>query len=823
MSTPHQSLQRVEAERRRDLLDVTSYDVTLDLSADEETFTSRTRILFESRGGRTFLDLKPRHLASLTLDGEPLPVEALDRGRYPLEVASGRHELVVEAVMAFRRDGEGLHHSVDPADGRRYVYGMSFMDAAPSIFACFDQPDLKAPYTLHVTTPTDWKVFGNGAAEEVEPGRWELATTPPLSTYFVTLVAGPYHLLTDEHDGIPLGLSARQSLAADLEKDADELFGLTRASFDELHRLFGIRYPFGAYHQAFVPEFNAGAMENPGCVTFRDPLVFSSKVTRGQRIQRATTVAHEMAHQWFGNLTTPTWWDDLWLNESFAEYMGNRVTADVTEYDDAWTHVAYARRQWGLVADQRPSTHPVAGNGAVDATAALQDFDGISYAKGSSILKQLNARLGDDVFFRGVVDHFESHRFGNATMHDLFASWERAGAGDLSDFTGAWLRTAGPDTLQVDAGWTLRRTPPAGRPADRSHTLSLAVLDEDGTHVHALTTEGDVTPLPPGLAPRPGSTAAVVLDPFEETWAATLLDPAAVAALPTLLPRVDDARLRAGVWNAVRSTFHQALLDPALVVDLVEAAMPHEDNDDALQYTMPWAISRGAGLGRAPEEAAARIHAAMARRVATAPPGSTLQLAAFQSQVATATEPEQLRAWLAADVPEGVEVDVDLRWAVLVRLATLGALEEAELDAALAEEPSARARVEHSRARASLPTEAAKAWAWERFTGAADVANYELEAAGLGMWRVGQEALTEAYADRFLDALPALPEAHAGWVLGTAVRSFFPLTHLSPAWCERAEALAGSDTLDLTVRRNLVDLVDELGRRIAVRRAFGGR
>ena len=251
---------------------------------------------------------------------------------------------------------------------------------------------------------------------------------------------------------------------------------MTRQCFDEFHRLFGIRYPFGDYHQAFVPEFNAGAMENPGCVTFRDPLVFSSKVTRGVRIQRATTVAHEMAHQWFGNIVTPRWWDDLWLNESFAEYMGNRVTADVTEYGDAWTHNAYARRQWGLIADQRPSTHPVAGNGADDASSALQDFDGISYAKGSSVLKQLNATLGDEVFFAGAIDHFTRHRFGNATMHDLFASWEQAGAGDLSSFTSSWLRTAGPDAVVLDreAG-VVRRTPPADHPADRSHAIRVAL------------------------------------------------------------------------------------------------------------------------------------------------------------------------------------------------------------------------------------------------------------------------------------------------------------------------------------------------------------
>src|SRR4051794_34719567 len=529
------SLQHTEALARRALLDLTAYDVALDLASDEQTFGSVTTIRFVSGRGTTFLDLKAVAVKTVRLDGRPLDPGLLERGRFPLELVEGEHELVVEATMPFRNDGEGLHRSVDPADGKSYVYGMCFMDAAPTIFACFDQPDLKAPYTFHVRAPRDWTVVGNAPGQQVEPGIWELAPSQPLSTYFVTLVAGPWHVLRDEHDGIPLGLSARASLASHLDKDADELFTLTRQSFDELHRLFGIRYPFGNYHQAFVPEFNAGAMENPGCVTFRDPLIFSSRVTRGLRIARASTIAHEMAHQWFGNLVPPAWWDDLWLNESFAEYLGNRVTADVTEYADVWVDDSYARRQWGLVADQRPTTHPVAGNGAVDASAALQDFDGISYAKGCAILRQINATLGDELFFRGVADHFERHRYGNATMHDLFESWERAGAGDLSSFTDSWLRTAGPDRIELDrAAGVVRRQPPPDHPADRSHRIRAAVASEDGTWTdRVLEIDSPETPFDAGDRP-------VVLDPYNDTWALLVPDALTVGALASLLPQVQD-------------------------------------------------------------------------------------------------------------------------------------------------------------------------------------------------------------------------------------------------------------------------------------------
>ena len=816
-TNPFRSLQRSEAEARFDLLDVEAYDVRLDLASDVERFRSVTTVTFTSRGGATFADLKPDTVHEIRFNGRSLDPDLLDRGRLPLDTVEGHNELVVDATMRFRNDGEGLHRSVDPADGRHYVYGMCFMDAAPSVFACFDQPDLKAPYTLHVTAPRDWVVVGNAPVQQVEPGQWEFERTLPLSTYFVTVVAGPYHVLRDEHDGIPLGLSSRQSIAADLEADADELFTLTRQCFDEFHRLFGIRYPFGEYHQAFVPEFNAGAMENPGCVTFRDPLVFTSRVTRGVRIQRATTLAHEMAHQWFGNIVTPKWWDDLWLNESFAEYMGNRVTADVTQYADAWTHNSHARRQWGLTADQAPSTHPVAGNGAVDATAALQDFDGISYAKGSSILKQLNTSVGDEVFLGGAIDHFERHRFGNATLHDLLGSWERAGAGDLSTFASSWLLTTGPDAIVLDRGaGVLRRTPPADHPADRAHTFRIATAPPGAPwSTQTVTVAGEETDvdIPAG--------AAVLLDPYEDTWALVRPDPVTVAMLKTVPPGPDDAMLRAGMWNNVRSAFHNAEIDPADVLDLLDVWMGAEDTDDAVYYTMPWAIQKVAPLTGDHEASLARIHAVSRSLLATAAPGSTMQLAAYQATVDSAGDPATLRAWLAGrDLPTGLDIDLDLRWRTLVRLAVLGAVDRTRLDAALADEPTARSRVEHAKATASLPDEEAKAWAWQRFSGEVDVPNYELEAAGLGLWRVGQDLLTEPYVDRYFDELPGTVDVRQGWVLGDAAQSFFPITSLTDKTLGRAREIVETDGLDPALRRAVVDRTDDLARRIAVRQAF---
>ncbi len=713
--------------------------------------------------------------------------------------------------MPYRNDGEGLHRSVDPADGLSYVYGMSFMDAAPTVFACFDQPDLKAPYTLHVRAPHDWIVVGNAPAANPEPGVWEIGPTQPLSTYFVTVVAGPYHLVRDEHDGIPLGLSCRQSLAPALDKDADELLTMTRQCFDEFHRLFGIRYPFGDYHQAFVPEFNAGAMENPGCVTFRDQYVFDTRVTRGKRVARATTIAHEMAHQWFGNITTPKWWDDLWLNESFAEYAGNRVTADVTEYDDAWTHVSWARRQWGLNADQAPSSHPVAGNGADDAVTALQDFDGISYAKGSSILKQLCTALGDDVFFGGAIDHFTRHRFGNATMHDLFASWESAGAGDLTPVVDGWLRTAGADMIAYDrAAHVLRRTPPTAHPADRTHRLTLA------------TVEGGVWRETPVEVAGPETTVAatdgpVVVDPGEQSWGVYVPDAATMAALVEALPRVTDPGIQAGVWNNVKSGFSVAAVDPDRVVDLLVAALPVEDTEDAARHTMPWVL--GQVVPAASPGALDRVHGAALAKISSCPVGSEAQLSAFRCSIASASDPAALRAWLEGP-PEGIEHDSDLRWRLLSRLATLGDVGRDELDTALAADPTVASRARHAGAVSSMPTPEAAEFAWDRFVGRVDVPNHELQAAGLGLWRGRRDDLLEPFAERYFADLPDTVRVRGGWVLAEAADAFFPTRFVDRPTLERARALLDGGVLEPAVARRVGDHVDRLERKLAVRAAF---
>jgi aminopeptidase N len=406
------SLTRVEATARGAAITAESYEVDLDLTGGAELFRSHVTIRFRAVPGvESFAEVKPAKLLAVRLNDDDLDPALLTDNRLPLRGLRERNTLTVEAEMAYSNTGEGLHRFVDPADGETYLYAMSFLDDVQRIFAAFDQPDLKASFTLTVTAPAEWTVAANEQVVATpRPGRWEFAPTRPLSTYLFTLIAGPYHVRRDEHDGIPLAVYCRRSLAEHLDADAEEIFTVTKQSFDRFHELFTEHYPFGKYDQAFVPEFNAGAMENPGLVTFRDDLVFRSAVTDTERERRASTIAHEMAHMWFGDLVTMRWWDDLWLNESFADYLGTRVTAEATRFDRAWTTFALRRKAWGYAADQRPSTHPVAPHEVVDAAEGLLNFDGISYAKGASVLRQLVAWLGDEPFLAGLNRHFATHR-----------------------------------------------------------------------------------------------------------------------------------------------------------------------------------------------------------------------------------------------------------------------------------------------------------------------------------------------------------------------------------------------------------------------------
>ena len=811
------SLTYEEAQRRADLVRVTGYDVDLDLTMDGELFGSRTTIRFSAEpGAATFVEVAPRELSRARLNGRPLDVAELAGGRLPLAGLSDDNELVVEATMAYSHDGEGLHRHVDPADGRPYLYAMSFLDAAPRWIACFDQPDLKAPFALTVTCDPTWTVLGNGPAQRLAAGRWRIESAHPIATYFATLVAGPYHSVHSTHDGIPLGVHTRASLARELDAQAPEMLELTAACLDEFHRLFGVRYPWGEYHQAFVPDFNAGAMENPGCVTFRDAYVFRSRATDAERNLRATTIAHEMAHMWFGNLVTMRWWDDLWLNESFAEYLAYRVCDAVDDYP-VWVEFASRRKAWGYAADRRPSTHPVAGNGAADAKTALNDFDGISYAKGASALRQLAVRLGDDTLLGGLRDYFRTHAYANATFADLIGAWTAAGAHDLEKWAEVWLRTSGLDTLSVGAGPVVYRT----GDADRPHAVTVTAFTESG----AVLAAQNAVLLDPVPLKVPGTPALVLPDARDDTWAKTALDAGVWERMPSLLPALDDSLARASVWNALRLAVADAEVSADHALRIVEAAVSAEP-DAVLGPVLRWAVDtvagvyltegtpRAAGLRRLAETADAAMRAA--------PPASGRQLAAARGYIAAMSDPQLLRAWLAGErLPDGVVVDDELRWTVLARLSSLGALTADEIDAELTRDRSAPGQVHAAGCRAMLPTDEAKAAAWQAMMTDSGASNYEVYALADGFWHAEQTELTAPYVERYFNEIGATARLRQGWVVARLAWLAYPRTAVSQDTLDRSAALLSEPDLDSGVRRSVVDAGDDLRRALASRARFG--
>ncbi|MEU1282040.1 aminopeptidase N [Streptomyces sp. NPDC005805] len=826
-------LTRDEAQNRARLIDVHRYSVALDLTTGDDDFASVTHIHFTARSaGDTFVELKPSELRSLTLDGQPLDPAALDGNRYPLTgLAPGEHRLRVEARMRYSRTGEGMHRFTDPGDGETYVYTQLFMEDVQRVFAAFDQPDLKAVFEMAVTAPAGWTVLGNGIATHDGDGHWTCAPTPPISTYLVAVAAGPWHSVRTEHAGLPFGLHVRRSLAPHLDADADELLEITRQCFDRYHEKFEEPYPFDSYDQAFVPEFNAGAMENPGLVTFRDEFVYRSAVTDTQRQTRAMVVAHEMAHMWFGDLVTLAWWDDIWLNESFAEYMGYQTLTEATRFTDTWVDFGIARKSWGYDADQRPSTHPVAPDpeAVPDTASALLNFDGISYAKGASALRQLVTWLGEKDFLAGINNHFARHKFGNATLADFLDSLADATDRDVHAWAAAWLRTTGVDTLtptvtETGGGWSLD----IGHQGSRPHRITVGTYDRDPVEPGALVlrdrTEADVPLTEEGHHPgrRP---ALVVLNDGDTTYAKVRLDTESWATALTSLSGVPDPLTRAVIWNAARDMVRDGELAPTAYLEAARAHLPRESDLAVVQGVLAFAAGQIADCCLPPEQRPAALAAvtdtcrALLRRTEDgSDPG--MRLTAVRHFVDAASHPGSLQEWLDdGNVPGGPALDPELRWRILTRLCVLGAADENAIDAELARDPSATGQEGAARCRAALPDEKAKAAAWSRLFETDDLSNYLFAATAQGFWQPEQAALTREYVHRYYPDATALAARRGPVIAEAAGRHAFPVHEVTAEALRLGEECLRRDDLLPALRRKLVDQLDDLARALRVRGA----
>jgi aminopeptidase N len=794
-----------EAGARAAALTVSSYKIELDLTQGDTTFLSRTTVVFRAEPGTsTFLELDCASLISAMVDGRPLSLEG---NRIALDGLGGDHVAVVEAHCAYTRSGEGLHRFVDPADDRVYVYAQAFLDDAQRIFACFDQPDLKA--TMQLSVRADDLVLSNTRGKVID-GVHVFEQTVPLSTYHVTLAAGPWHGQQTWYDEIELGVWCRASLGEHLE--ADELFAITKDCFAFQQRMFGSPYPFGdTYDQVFVPEFNAGAMENPGMVTFTDEgFIFRSRTTEGTRRLRAQVIAHEMAHMWFGDLVTMRWWDGIWLNESFAEFMGVETTDEATRFSGAWSDFCVGRKAWGYRADQLPTTHPVAGF-VSDNRAALQNFDGISYAKGASVLRQLVAYVGQDTFFTGLRAYLAKHAFGNTDLGDLLAELEVASGADLTEWSRSWLTTTGVATLRpwfTSSGLVIEQE----SEVQRSHVIEVGFYDDvDGV---LRLRERVSTPITGPSTALDGARPAdlVLVNDRDLTFAKIRFDERSLQTVLSSLGRIEDQLARALCWGALWDAVRDAELPARDYVAAVLASVGAEDDPSLVETLLGQAIKAAGTFAPVSRQDGLLRDIAAACWTAPVEPGSDLQLVRVRAAASSCTDSAQLLALLdGSAAPEGLVIDTELRWHLVRNAAALGAIGDAEIVLELAADPTASGELQAISARAAQPSADAKAAAWEILFGGT-ASNAHVRAAGSAFWQRGQEAFLEPYVDRYLSALPGLWESSSPQLAAAVTTHGFPSTLISDSVTARVQALLDRDDLAPGMRRVVLEQHDDLAR-----------
>ncbi|HEX2042085.1 MAG TPA: aminopeptidase N [Acidimicrobiales bacterium] len=832
------NLTRAEARDRATKVSGISYEVSLDLTSGDETFTSETVVRFSAPlvGLATFIDLDARAVREIVFNGRSFPTTTWDaeRARIALRGLLATNELRVVADCEYQHTGVGLHRVVDPVDGNVYLHTQFEPFDAHRVFACFDQPDLKATFALTVTAPDGWTVIGNSPVASREGGVWRFAPTPVISTYLAAVVAGPYHEHRDRHGDIDLGLFCRDSLAPHL--DPDELLELTRQGLDFFTAEFDYPYPFAKYDQLFVPEFNFGAMENPGCVTFNERMVFRSRVTESAREDRANTLLHEMAHMWFGDLVTMRWWDDLWLNESFATYMASHASASATRFGRAWVRFAASTKAAAVVQDQLPSTHPISAD-IVDTDAVRLHFDGITYAKGASVLKQLAAWVGADAFRKGLREYFPRHEWENAELSDFLGVLEDASGRDLGAWSKEWLETAGVNTLRPwfeldDAGryrsLSIAQEATDAHPTLRSHRVGvgLYVLTDEGLvrdRRLELDVVGPATEVPE-LAAQP-QPDLLLLNDDDLTYAKVRLDERSLSTLHAHLSGLVDPLARSLCWGATWDMVRDAELATRRFVDLVLEHAAGEEDDTVLGRLLGQAAAGLDVYGDPANRAAGRARLAVAarRQLEAAEPGSDRQLIWARHWLSTADDPSELahaRALLDGEVElPGLEVDTDLRWDIVGTLAFHGADDGGALiEAELERDPTDIGQRRAAARRAWRQTAEAKADAWERLH-SRELSLAFVRAVVSGFAGFGQEELVRPYVEPYFAELGRVWEERPREEALSLIGGLYPGTLVERATVAATDQALGDESLPGPVRRILVEGKDGVERALRARAA----
>jgi aminopeptidase N len=833
------NLTRDEARQRASIIGDASYDVTLDLTTGEQTFTSTTvaRFTCSEPGTGVFVDLIAPSVTSITLNGSPVdPATAFDGDRITLTGLAASNELVVVAECAYMHTGVGLHRFTDPVDKQVYLYTQFETFDAHRVYACFDQPDVKAVFTLSTLAPANWVVVSNMPAVEspdkAQGGWWRFAPSPRMSTYITAIVAGPYYSVHEKHGDIDLGLYCRESLAEFL--DPEELFTLTKQGFDWFQANFDYPYPFGKYDQLFVPEFNAGAMENAGAVTFLEDYVFRSKVTDAARERRAETILHEMAHMWFGDLVTMRWWDDLWLNESFATYASVLCQTLATRFTGGWTTFANVEKTWAYRQDQMPSTHPVVAD-IVDIEAVEVNFDGITYAKGASVLKQLVAWVGQDEFLSALRSYFKKHEYANTELKDLLAELEAASGRDLSSWSKEWLETAGVNTLravfETDASgaftsFAVHQEAPADWPTLRSHRIAIGLYSAaDGGLERVdrveLDVVGSVTEVPE-LVGRTQPDLVLVNDD-DLSYCKIRLDERSLKTLTERLGDLPSSLARALCWAAAWDMTRDAELPARDYLRLVLRNIGTETEIGVVQTLIQQSIGAIVNFGDPANRTAAYelLASAAWEHIDAAEAGSDHQLAWTRAFVSTARSEEHIGRVLGllngtTDVP-GLAVDAELRWHIVRNLAARGAIDEDVIAAEAERDPTAAGARHAVAARTARPLAEAKEEAWASIVDDPKLPNAMLSATMGGFQQADQAELLVPYADRYFASIERIWEERTNETAINIVTTMYPSVLIDQRTIDRTNEYLKTGNAVPAIRRLLVEGRDGVERALRAR------
>ena len=843
-----ENLTRDEARRRASFLSTDAYEIRLDLTTDERTFRTETTLRFDAAEAQeTFLDLIAEEVHEIELNGEllPDPASRFDGARVRLPaLAEGANTVRVLATGRYMNTGEGLHRFVDPVDDEVYLYTQFEVSDARRMFACFEQPDLKATYQLTVTAPDHWRVISNSPTPEPTvagegTATWAFSPTERISTYLVALIAGNYQGGTGEvtaRDGrtIPMGVFARASLAEHV--DAQNVIDVTKAGIDFYEQAFDQDFPFRKYDQVFVPEYNMGAMENPGAITYVESYVFRSDVADAVRERRDLTILHELAHMWFGDLVTMRWWDDLWLNESFAEYASTLASAEVTRWDDAWTTFALSEKSWAYQQDQLPSTHPIVAD-MVDLEAVETNFDGITYAKGASVLRQLVAYVGREEFFAGVRAYFAKHAWGNTELTDLLSELETTSGRDLTSWAELWLQRAGVNTLSpvIERGadgavsrFAIRQDSPAEHPVQRPHRLQVGGFRlQDGALVRPETLEldidGDLTEVPELIGRR---ADLWLLNDGDLTYTKVRLDAESLAVAMEHLRHLDDPLARTLLWSAAWDMVRDGELPSRRFQQLVLANLTGESSSSVVR-TLLQRLETVAGPYAAASDREGRTEQAADAVWALAQEaeaGSDAQLQLLESFARLARTVEHrhtLEGLLGGSVTlPGRTIDTDLRWKLVISLAVLGGIDAAGIDEQLAADDTQSGRKHALTARAALPTEVAKAKAWRRTVEKDTLANESITAVVQGFRRVTDEDLIAPYRPRYFEEISRIWAERSNEIATRLVSGYFPHSYGGQGVLDAADQwLADAEDAPFGLRRIIIEGRDTVARQERVRAA----